>query len=69
MAVRAGLKAAVLEAAIRTFDRDTAGALTGMLLGAHYGLDGIPRALVDGLEGQTILHYVGDMLCDWFLLD
>jgi hypothetical protein len=64
-----GFKAAVLEAAIRTPDRDTVGALTGMLLGAQCGLDGIPRNLLDGLEGETIVDYVGEMLCDWFLLD
>lgn len=62
-------KAAVLKAAIRSSDRGTAGALTGMMLGAHYGVEGIPKSLLSGLGGKLPVYYVSDTLCDWFLLD
>jgi ADP-ribosylglycohydrolase len=45
-----GFEACVLAAVNLGNDADTVGAIAGQLAGAHYGLEGIPEALISGLQ-------------------
>ena len=44
-------------------DSDSTGAVTGNILGAHLGLEGIPRKYREGLELKEVLLEVADDLC------
>lgn len=45
-----GFEACVLAAVNLGHDADTVGAIAGQLAGPHYGLEGIPEALISGLQ-------------------
>jgi ADP-ribosylglycohydrolase len=49
-------EATVTEAANAGRDTDTVAAMAGALIGAHTGLEGIPRRFLDGLDNRTYLE-------------
>lgn len=52
---RHSFKAATLFAVNLGGDSDTDGAVAGQIAGAHYGLSGIPKQLIDGLGRKDLL--------------
>lgn len=52
----------VLKAVNLGSDTDTVAAVVGGLAGIHYGLDGIPSAWMDGLQGTKVLNDCCDAL-------
>jgi ADP-ribosylglycohydrolase len=61
--VRSGLLLAVNHSG----DSDSTGAIAGNLLGAVHGIDGLPRDLLDALEGRDVIERVADDLADVFV--
>ncbi len=53
---------AILEVVNLGGDADTAGAILGALAGIHYGEDGIPDRLLDGLQNREVIAERGDAL-------
>ena len=43
-------------------DADTVGAIAGQLAGAHYGLEGIPEALISGVQQAPRFVELADQL-------
>lgn len=57
-----GFQACVLAAVNLGHDADTVGAIAGQLAGAHYGLEGIPEALISGLQQAERFTELADRL-------
>ena len=55
---------AIVAAVNHQGDSDSTGAVTGNILGARLGLQGIPQKYLDALEGRAVLEILAQDLCD-----
>jgi len=53
---------AILKAVNLGNDADTIGAITGQIAGAYYGLDSIPKELIEGLTKRELIAFIVDEL-------
>lgn len=54
----------IIKVGLLAGDTDTYGAIAGGILGAYYGIEGIPKRWIDALQGKSVLIELADQLYD-----